>query len=88
MDSNLNKNILDWINPASLKYAMPRHAGLSGWLLNIAISLKKMAIFNPRDGDAPIVKQWPGRKASLKEKKILERLVQAIDVIENPNKPG
>ena len=45
-------------------------------------------LFNQCGGYAPIVKQWPGRKASLKEKKILERLVQAIDVIDNPNKPG
>jgi len=45
-------------------------------------------LLNQCGGDVPIVKQWPGRKASLKEKKILERLVQAIDVIDNPNKPG
>ena len=26
-------------------------------------------LFNPRDGDVPIVKLWSDRKASLKEKK-------------------
>ena len=44
-------------------------------------------LFNQCGTDVPIVKQAPARKAML-NKKILERLVQAIDVIDNPNKPG
>ena len=44
-------------------------------------------LFNQCRGHAPIVKQWPVRKAIL-NKKILERLVQAIDVIDNPDKLG
>jgi hypothetical protein len=44
-------------------------------------------LFNQCGGDVPIVKQWPARKVIL-NKKILERLIQAIDVIDNPNKPG
>jgi len=44
-------------------------------------------LFNQGGGAVPNVKQWPDRKAIL-NKKILERLVQAIDVIDNPNKPG
>jgi len=42
--------------------------------------------FIPCGAGGPIIKKWPGRMASIN--KLLERLNQAIDVIDNPKKAG